>query len=162
MDSERGNRRRVCRKSYSIDPPSPATPRTLKTILDTSYRVHLLADVRYTAGKLSRTELFKIHNVSKTTDCRIIKEETVRRNQKVHNRGRKQVLVPYECEAIETVEDVNFDFVSSSHFKVTKTINITNDSERIIQRNIKDFDVKTYMTVQKKMFLQIHIDVRII
>ena len=132
MSSEQGNRRRVCRKSYSIDPPSPAAPRTLKTILDTPRRARLLADARHTAGKLPRTELFKIHNVSETTGYRIIKEGTVRRSQKVHNRGRKQVLAPYECEAIETVEDVNFGFTSSSHFKVTKTIDIANDSERVI------------------------------
>ena len=74
IDSERGNRRRVCRKSYSIDPSSPVTSRTLKTMFDTSRRVCLLADVRHTADKLSRTQLFKIHNVSKTTDYRIIKE----------------------------------------------------------------------------------------
>ena len=119
MDSERGNRRRVCRKSYSIDPPSPAASRTPKTMLDTPRRTRLLTDARHTADKLPRTELFKIHNVSKTTDYRIIQEETIRRSQKVHNRGRKQILVLYEYEAIETGEDVNFGFVSSSYFKVT-------------------------------------------
>ena len=132
MDSERGNRRRVCRKSYSIDPPSPAVSRTLKTMLDTSYRARLLADARYTAGKLSRTQLFKIHNVSKATGYRIIKEGTVRYSERIHNRDQKRVLALHECEVIETVEDVNFDFISSSHFKMTKTIDLVNDSERVI------------------------------
>ena len=85
MDSERGNRRHVCRKSYSIDPPSPATSRTSKTMFDTLYRTRLFTDVHYTADKLPRTELFKIHNVSKITDYRIIQEGTVCCNQKVYN-----------------------------------------------------------------------------
>ncbi|ERF75957.1 hypothetical protein EPUS_01323 [Endocarpon pusillum Z07020] len=106
-------------------------------MLDTPRRARLLADARHTAGKLPRTEPFKIHNISETTGYRIIKEGTARRSQKVHNRGRKQVLAQYECEAIEAVEDANFGFASSSHFKVAKTIGIANGSERAIQRNIK-------------------------
>ena len=116
-------------------------------MLDTPRRARLLADARHTAGKLPHTELFKIHNVSKTTGYRIIQEGTVRRCERIHNRGRKRVLAPYECEAIETVEDANFDFASSSHFKVTKTIGIANGFERTIQRNIKDFGVGIYMVV---------------
>ena len=132
MDSERGNRRRVCRKSYSIDPPSPATPRRAKTILDTPRRARLLVDARYTAGKLPRTKLFKIHNIVNRTGYQILKEGTIRHNEKVHNRDRKRILTPYECEAIKTVEDVNFDFTFSSHFKIVKTIDIVNSFEGVI------------------------------
>ncbi len=162
MDSERGNRRRVCRKSYSIDPPSPAPSRTPKTILDTPRRARLLADARHTAGKLPRTELFKIHNIAKRTGYRILKEGTARRSDRIHNRGRKQVLAPYECEAIEAVEDSNFGFASSSHFKVAKTIGLANGSERAIQRNMKNFGVGTYMAAQKKLLLSSHIETRCI
>ncbi|KAF7501995.1 hypothetical protein GJ744_001009, partial [Endocarpon pusillum] len=101
-------------------------------------------------GKLPRTQLFKIHNVANRTGYRIIKERTARRSERIHNRGRKPVLAPHECEAIEAVEDVNFGFASSSHFKVAQTISLANGSERAIQRNMKDFGVGTYMAVQKK------------
>ena len=101
MDYEQGNRRRVCRKSHSIDPPSPAASRTPKTMVDTPRRARLLADARHTAGKLSRTKLFKIHNIANRTGYRILKEGTVHCSEKVHNRGRKKILTPYECEAIE-------------------------------------------------------------
>ncbi|KAF7512710.1 hypothetical protein GJ744_000277 [Endocarpon pusillum] len=114
-------------------------------MLDTPRRARLLADARHTAGKLPRTQLFKIHNVSRTTGYRIIKEGTARRSERIHNRGRKQVLAPCKCEAIEAVEDANFGFASSSHFKVAKTTGIANGSERAIQRNMKDFGVGTYM-----------------
>ena len=102
---------------------------------------------------MPRTELFKIHNVARRTGFPILKEETVHRSEKVHNRGRKKILVPYECEVIEVVEDANLDFASLSHFKVAKTIGTVNGSERAIQRNMKDFGVGTYMIAQKKMFL---------
>ena len=68
MNSEQRNRRRVYRKSNSIDPPSPAASRTPKTMLDTLRRARLLADVRHIADKLSCIQLFKIHNVSKIID----------------------------------------------------------------------------------------------
>jgi hypothetical protein len=131
-------------------------------MLDTPRRARLLADARHTAGKLPRTELFKIHNVPNWTGYQILKEGTARRSEKVHNRGRKRVLAPYECEAIEAVEDANFGFASSSHFKVAKTIGIANGSERAIQRNMKDFGVGTYMAAQKKMLSQAHIETQII
>ncbi len=101
-------------------------------MLDTPRRARLLADARHTADKLSRTKLFKIHNVSKATNYRIIKEGTARRSQKIYNRDRKQVLASYEYEAIETVENINFGFASSSHFRMTKTIDLINDFERAI------------------------------
>ena len=92
----------------------------------------LLADARYTADKLPRTQLFKIHNIVDRTGYRILKEETVYYNKKVHNRGRKQVLVFHECETIEIIEDVNFDFTLLSYIKVIRTINMTYDSKYII------------------------------
>ncbi|KAF7508186.1 hypothetical protein GJ744_009483 [Endocarpon pusillum] len=119
-------------------------------MLDTPRRARLLADARHTAGKLPRTQLFKIHNVSNRTGYRIIKEGTTRRSERVHNRGRKPVLAPHQCEAIEAVEDANLGFASSSHFKVAQTIGLANGSERAIQRNIADFGVGTYRALQKK------------
>ncbi|ERF71509.1 hypothetical protein EPUS_00498 [Endocarpon pusillum Z07020] len=131
-------------------------------MLDTPRRARLLADARHTAGKLPRTQLFKIHNISETTGYRIIQEGTARRSEKVHNRCRKRVLAPYECEAIEAVEDANFGFASSSHYRVAQKIGLANGSERAIQRNMKDFGVGTYMAAQKKMLSQGHIEARII
>jgi hypothetical protein len=80
------------------------------------------------------------------------------RNEKIYNRGQKQILVLNECEVIEAVEDTNFGFISSSHFKVTKTINIANGFKYVIQRNIKDFDIGTYIIAQKKMLLSVYLD----
>jgi hypothetical protein len=117
-------------------------------MLDTPRRARLLADARHTAGKLPRTELFKIHNIPKSTGYQIIKEATVRRSKRIHNRGRKRVFAPYEYEAIKAVEDANFGFALSSHLKVARTISITNGCERAIQQNMKDFGVGTYMAAQ--------------
>ena len=78
MNSEQGNRQRVCRKSNSIDPPSPAISRMSKMILDTPCRTYLLTDTCYTVNKLSYIQLFKIYNViSRITDCQIIKKRTI-------------------------------------------------------------------------------------
>ncbi|KAF7503658.1 hypothetical protein GJ744_003387 [Endocarpon pusillum] len=99
-------------------------------MLDTPRRARLLADARHTAGKLPRTQLFKIRNVAKRTGYRILKEGTTRHSEKVHNRGRKRVLAPHECEAIEAIEDASFGFASSSHFKVAQTISLANGSEQ--------------------------------
>ncbi|KAF7501997.1 hypothetical protein GJ744_012503 [Endocarpon pusillum] len=118
-------------------------------MLDTPRRARLLADARHTAGK-PRTQLFKIHNVANRTGYRIIKEGTARRSERIHNQGRKSVLAPHECEAIEAVEDANFGFASSSHFKVAQTIGLANGSERAIQQNMADFGVGTYRVLQKK------------
>ena len=129
MDSEQGNRRRVCRKSHSIDPSSPTVSRTSKTIVDTSYRTHLLTDVRYTVDKLSRMQLFKIHNIVNRTGYRILIKETVRYSKKVYNRDRKRILTLYEYEIIKTIKDVNFNFIFFSYFKITNIINIINNFE---------------------------------
>ncbi|KAF7508063.1 hypothetical protein GJ744_009645 [Endocarpon pusillum] len=114
-------------------------------MLDTPRRARLLADARHTAGKLPRTQLFKIHNVAKRNSYRTLKKGTARRSEKVHNRGRKRVLAPHECEAIEAVKDANFGFALLSHFKVAQTISLANGFERAIQQNMKHFDVRTYM-----------------
>jgi hypothetical protein len=97
-----------------------------------------------------RTQLFKIHNIANRTGYRIIKEGTARRSERIYNRGRKLILAPYECAAIEAVKDANFYFASSSHFTVAKIIRLANGSEHAIQRNMADHGVGIYMTVQKK------------
>ena len=85
MNSKRGNRRRVYKKSYSINSSSSTISQRTKTILDTSYRIHLLIDVRYITNKLSRTKLFKIYNIVNRTNYQILKEEMIRYNEKVYN-----------------------------------------------------------------------------
>ena len=50
----------------------------------------------------------------------------------VHNRGRKRILEDHQCTVIEVVEDVNFSFTALSHYRITKNIGLTNESERVI------------------------------
>ncbi|KAF7508215.1 hypothetical protein GJ744_009512 [Endocarpon pusillum] len=116
-------------------------------MLDTPRRARLLADARHTAGKLPRTQLFKIHNIAKRTGYRILKEGTMRYSEKVHHRGRKRVLAPYKYKAIEAVEDANFGFASSSHFKVAQTIGLANGSERAI---LSRFNVRKLQTGESR------------
>ena len=150
MARELPRRRRAPADGVCSNPPSPQAPRAPQTMLDTPRRARLLADARLTAGKLPRTQLFKIHNVANRTGYRVIKEGTARRSERVHNRDRKPVLTPYQCEAIETVEDTNFGFASSSHFKVAQTIGLAKGSERVIQRNMANSGVGIYRILQKK------------
>jgi hypothetical protein len=154
------NRRRVCRTTPILDPPSPAPPRRSKIIIDTPRRTRLIADAKATAGNLPRTQLFKIHNVASRTGYRFLKEGTPRRSSRIHNRGRKPVLAPHECDAVEAVEDANFNWASSSHHSVAKKVGLVNGSERAIQRNMKNHGVGTYMAAQKKWLSQPSINAR--
>lgn len=150
MAIELRRRRRAPADSVCSNPPSPQAPRAPQTILDTPRRSKLLADARAYAGKMPRKELFKTHNVAQRTGYKILKEGTARRGSGVHNRGRKRVLKDHECAAIEAVEDANFLFASSSHYRIAKNIGVAKGSERAIQRNMADFDVGTYRAIQKK------------
>jgi hypothetical protein len=109
---------------------------------------------------MPRKELFKIHNGAERTGYHILKEGNTRRGPGVHNRGRKRILANYQCASIEAIEDVNFYFASSSHYKVAKKIGLAEGSERAIQRNIADFGVGTYRALQKKWLLDYLIKVR--
>ena len=84
----------------------------------------------------------------------------MRRSPQIHNCGQKSVLAPHECNIIEAVKDANFYWASSSHHSVVKAIGLANGSECVIQRNMKDHDVGTYMTAQKKLLSQLTIDAR--
>ena len=132
MATEIPRRRRAPANSVCSNPPSPQAPRAPQTILDTPRRTKLLADARAYADKMPRKELFKIHNVVQRTGYKILKQGTMYRGPGVHNRGRKRILKDYQCTVIEAVEDVNFFFVSSSHYRITRNINLTIRSERVI------------------------------
>jgi hypothetical protein len=99
---------------------------------------------------MPRKELLKIHNIAKRTGYKILKEGNARRGPEVHNRGRKRILDDHQCAAIKAVEDANFYFASSSHYRVAKQIGLADGSERAIQRNMANFGVGTYRVLQKK------------
>jgi hypothetical protein len=148
--------------------PDPAinlslkSPREPKTIVDTPRRVRLLADAQSTAGKLTRKELFKLHDIAKTTGYRILKEKNARRSERIHNRGRKRILASFECDAIEAIENANFRFGTTSHFANASTIGLAHGSERAIQRNMLEHGVETYVAKQKKYISKSSIEKRMI
>jgi hypothetical protein len=160
MAREVPRRRRARVGVPCANPPSPQAARVPQTVLDTPRRSRLLAEARAYAGKMPRKELFKLHNIAKSTGYKVLKQGTERRGPGVHNRGRKRVLTDHECAAIEAVEDANFYFTSSSHYRVAKGISLVNGSERAIQRNMADFDVGTYRALQKKWLLDHSIKAR--
>src|SRR5271163_2105612 len=114
--------RAYCRErqnSYSLSPISPKPP---KRIVDTPRRTRLLRDAKHTAGKIARTELFKLHAIPARTGYRILRKGTERRSQTLSNRGRKRLLQPHRLEAFEAVEDSSFRFASSTHYAVACSI----------------------------------------
>jgi hypothetical protein len=158
--------RKTSRKNCQQPDPainlSPKSPREPKTIVDTPRRVRLLADAQSTAGKLTRKELFKLHGIAKSTGYRILKEKNARRSERIHDRGRKRILAPFECGAIEAVKNANFRFGTASHFANARAIGLANGSERAIQRNMLEHGVGTYVAKQKKYISKSSIEKRII
>jgi hypothetical protein len=144
MARESPRRRRARANVSCSNPPSPKPARISRTILDTPRRSKLLADARAYAGKMPRKELFKIHNIAERTGYHILKEGNTRRGPEVHNRGRKRILADHQCAIIEAIEDANFYFAFSSHYKIAKKIGLAEGSERAIQRSIADFGMRTY------------------
>jgi hypothetical protein len=69
----------------------------------TPRRVRLLCDAQHTTGKIPQKQLLLAHNTNRWTGYRIIKPQSARRGNGVHNRGRKPVLSLHERNAIETV-----------------------------------------------------------
>jgi hypothetical protein len=132
MAREVPRRRRARVNVPCSKPPSPQAARVPQTVLDTPLRSRLLADARAYAGKMPRKELFKLHNIAKSTGYKVLKQGTERRGLGVHNRDRKRVLTDYKCAAIKAVEDANFYFASSSHYRVAKGIGLVNGLERAI------------------------------
>jgi hypothetical protein len=55
-----------------------------------------------------------------------------RRSERIYNRGRKKALAPYECDAIEAVENASFRFGTASHFANVSAIGLAHGSERAI------------------------------
>jgi hypothetical protein len=131
-------------------------------MIDTPRCVQLLADTQATAGKMTRKELFKLHSIVKTTGYQILKEKSARCSERIYDRGRKRVLAPFECEAIKAVENANFRFGTTSHFANASAIGLAKGSERVIQRNIAEFGVETYITQQKKYIIKSLIKRRVI
>jgi hypothetical protein len=162
MARVRKTSRRNCQNPDPMVNLSPKSPRAPKTIIDTPRRVRLLADAQSTAGKMTRKELFKLHNISQAAGYQILKSKIARRSERIHNRGRKKVLAPFECEAIEAVENANFRFRTASHLANVRAIGLANGSERTIQRNMAEYGVRTYVAKQKKYISKSSIEKRVI
>ena len=132
MAKTRKTTRKTCRRPDLSIPLSPSSPRKSKTIVDTPRRVKLIRDAQATAGKLPRTELFRIHKVAESTGYRILKSKSTRRSERIHNRGRKPILAPHEREAIETVENASFHNGTVTHYVNASALGLVNESERSI------------------------------
>ena len=142
--------RRNCRivdKSVLL---SPCAPRTHNAPVDTPRRQRLLRDAKAYAGRIPRTTLFEVLDIPKATGYRILKSQDPRRSERLHYRGRKSILAPYQRAAIETVEDSNFRFTASNHAVVVRAIDISYGSDRAIQRNMSEYEIGTYRAVQKR------------
>jgi hypothetical protein len=145
MAQTRKTSRRTCRKPDPVINLSPKSPRKANTMVDTPRRVRLLHDAHSTAGKMTRKELFKLHNMAEATGYRILKSKMARRSERIHNRGQKAVLAPHERDAIETVENANFRFKTASHLANASALGLAHGSERAIQQNMLKHGVGTYV-----------------
>lgn len=152
--------RRTCRQVDSSISLPTASPRKAQTMIDTPRRTRLLCDAHHTAGKMPRKELFKAYGISESTGYRILKSNSMRRSEKIYNRGRKRVLASHECDAIEVAENASFRNGTATHFVNAKALGLANGSERAIQRNMAEYGVGTYMAQQKKFISQPSIDKR--
>jgi hypothetical protein len=146
--------RRTCRKPDSTLSLSPKASRQSNTIVDTPRRVRLLCDAQATAGKMTRKELFKAHNIAEATGYQILKSKITRQSEHIHNQGRKSILASHKRDAIKTVENASFHFGTSTHLAIASSLGLANGSERAIQRNIADHGVGTYIAQQKKFIRQ--------
>ena len=141
--------RKNCQQANSSISVPPTSPRNPQTIVDTR-QTRLICAAECTAGKIPRKQLFKAYGVSESTGYRILKSKSIRRSNRVHNRGRKSVFAPHQCDAIEAVENSSFQFGTLPHITIARTIGLANGSERAIQRNMTKHGVDTYITQQKK------------
>jgi hypothetical protein len=57
---------------------SPKSSRKLKTIVDTPRPIRLLANAQSTVGKMTRKELFKLHNIAEAIGYQILKSKMAR------------------------------------------------------------------------------------
>ena len=153
--------RKTDRRTCLIPDPevnlSPKSPRKAKTMVDTPRRVRLLNDAHSTAGKMTRKELFKLHNIAEATGYLILKSKEARRSERIHNRGRKAVLAPYKRE---TVENASFRFGTATHLASASALGLAKGSERAIQRNMAEHGVGTYIAQQKKFIAKASIEKR--
>ena len=138
--------RKNCQQVNSSISVPPMSSRNSQTIVDTSRRMWLICVTECTADKISRKELFKVHEVSESTDYRILVSKMTRHSEHIHNRDRKRVLTSYECDVIETVENVWFQYVTISYYVITRIIRLNNKSERTIRKNMTEHDMNIFMT----------------
>ena len=66
------------------------------------------------------------------TGYQILRSQSSRRGDSIYKRGRKPVLAPHKRDAIKTVKDASFRFISSSYYVNVRAIGIANGSERAI------------------------------
>ena len=87
---------RISRKTYRSENPLilsfPIASRVSKIIINTPRRTRLLCNVKLTAGKMPRKDLFIYYQISPATGYRIIKSNKSRRFKRIHKRGRKPIL----------------------------------------------------------------------
>ena len=62
---------------------SPKSPRKAKTMVDTLWCVQLLDNAHSTVGKMTRKELFKLHDIAEATGYRIFKSKEVLKHRPV-------------------------------------------------------------------------------
>ena len=160
MGHTRKTDRRACLRPDPALILSLKAPRQSNMMVDTPRRIRLLCDAQATAGKMTRKELFKAHNIAKATGYQILKLKMARRSERIYNQGQKAVLAPFKRDAIETVKNALFRFRASTHLAVASSLGLANGSERAIQRNMAEHGVGTYMAQQKKWIRQASIKKR--
>jgi hypothetical protein len=160
MAETRKTSRRTCRRSDSTIILSPKSPRKANSMVDTPRRVRLLADAHSTIGKMTRKKLFKLHNIVEAIGYQILKSKEARRSERIHDRGWKPVLAPYERDAIKTIENALFRFRIATYFANINVLGLANGSKRVIQRNMAEYSIRTYMATQKKFIVKALIEKR--
>jgi hypothetical protein len=76
--------------------------------------------------------------------------------------AERRALAPYECDAIEAVENASFRFGTASYLANASAIGLAHGSKRAIQRNMAEYGVGTFVAKQKKYILKSSIEKRII
>ena len=130
---------------------------------NTPHRVRLLTLNKQFAGKIAKPKIFTAINIaSERTGYRILVEGTSRRSERIKNRGRIKAISDHELRAIETVEDSSFQMGILPYKVVADYVGVSHDkSERIVQRNMADFRVNTYVAAQGKWLTQENLDGRV-
>jgi hypothetical protein len=132
MAQTRKTDRQNCQRPDSSILLTVSSPRKAQTVVDTPRRARLICDAQATAGKLPRKALFKAHGIAEATGYRTIKSNSMRRSERIRNRGRKPILAPHQSDAIEAVEDSSFRYAATCHYAIARAIGLGEGSERAI------------------------------